>query len=83
MASHLRKDPGCTARCASQCVSVNFIHTDGRAFDSLLFSSQILYEGNCRQEDVNFEQEHCSFDRRHFLEYGVEDRDPGREGYTN
>jgi hypothetical protein len=59
------------------------MHTGGRVFDFKFFSSQILYEGNCHQEDVNFEQEHCSFDRRHFLEYGVQNGDPGREGYTN
>ncbi len=83
MASHLRQDPGCTARCANRCVSVYLIHTGWRIFDFLLLSSQIFYAGDCRQEDANFEEEYCSFDRRHFLEYAVQDGDKGREGCTD
>ncbi len=82
MASHLRKDPGCTARCANRCVSVYLIHTGGRIFDFLLLSSQIFYTGDCRQEDVNFGQEYYSFDRQHFLEYAIQDGNAGREGCT-
>ena len=48
--------------------------------DSLLFWSQILCKGIIRQEDADSEKEHCSFDRRHVLEYGVQDGETGRQG---
>jgi hypothetical protein len=35
------------------------------------------------EEGVCVEQEYRSFDRRHFLEYGIQNGDPGREGYTH
>ena len=47
----------------------------------MIFCSQILCKEIIRQENADFEQEYCSFNRRHVLEYGIQDGDPGREGY--
>ena len=41
---------------------------------------QLLCQRKCREENVHVEQEYRSFDRRHFLEYGIQNRDPGRKG---
>ena len=32
------------------------------------------------EEGDRVEQEYRSFDRRHFLEYGIQNGDPGRQG---
>ena len=41
---------------------------------------QTLFKGRIRQEDVYLEQEYRSFDRRHFLEYGIQNWDARRKG---
>ena len=44
---------------------------------------QILCHRTHLEEGVHVEQEYRSFDRRHFLEYGIQNGDPGRQGYAN
>jgi hypothetical protein len=41
---------------------------------------QILCQRGYREEGFRVEQEYRSFDRRHFLEYGIQNGDPGRQG---
>jgi hypothetical protein len=48
-----------------------------------MFLIQILCHRTQVEAGVHVEQEHRSFDRRHFLEYGIQNGDPGRQGYAN
>ena len=43
---------------------------------------QILCQRTYCEEGFHVEQEYNSFDRRHFLEYGIQNGDPGRQGYA-
>ena len=49
----------------------------------LLLLLQLQCQRNSRQEDFHIEQEYCSFDRRHLLAFGIQNRDSGRKGYTH
>ena len=48
-----------------------------------MFFIQILCHRTQVEAGVHVEQEHRSFDLRHFLEYGIQNGDPGRQGYAN
>ena len=43
---------------------------------------QILCQRGYCEEGFRVEQEYRSFDRRHFLEYAIQDGNAGREGWT-
>jgi hypothetical protein len=47
---------------------------------SLLFQSQC--QRNSLQDDFYFEQEYCSFHRRHLVAYGIQNGDSDRQSYT-
>jgi hypothetical protein len=73
MAPHLRTDP---CRTVSIVASIFHWHVP----DQFHFLFQLLCQRNCRKEDFHVEPEHRSFDRRHFLEYGIQNGDPGLKG---
>ena len=86
LAPHQRKNAWRPSGCQSRPVSnLSYVYHWHLAvfnqFHSLLW--QLQCEGNCREEDFHVEQEYCSFDRRHFLAYGIQNGDSSRKGYTN
>ena len=44
---------------------------------------QILCHRTNLEEGIHVEQEYCLFDQLHFLEYGIQNGDPGRQGYAS
>ena len=53
------------------------------SFDFLPLLSQVLFQGSSSQEGFIDQQGPLSSDRRHFLESGLQERDPGQEGNSN
>jgi hypothetical protein len=53
-----------------------------RQLTNCIILMQILCQRGYGEEGFRVEQEYRSFDRRHFLEYGIQNGDPGRQGYT-
>jgi hypothetical protein len=50
------------------------------SFDFLPLLSQVLFQGSSSQEGFIDQQGPLSSDRRHFLEFGLQERDPCRQG---